>query len=380
MNRPRPLPFEQAVYVTRPLLPPLDEYRASLEGIWSRQWLTNKGILHDELEAALCNHLNISNLSLVGNGTAALMLACRAHELSGEAITTPLTSPATVNALTWCGLTPVFADIDPDSLTLDPTAVESAISPRTSVIVGVHLYGMPCQVDALQAIADRYKLRVIYDGAHAFGTEINRKSVLHFGDASILSFHATKLFNTAEGGAVRARDPEIKKRIDLLKTLGIQDENTVALPGINARMSELQAALGLLNLKIVEEERSARAAIAAIYRERLRDTPGIKCYEIPKHVRDSHHYFVLLVDGDRSRVTRDQLNERLKDFNVFSRRYFHPLCSNYSFYRSLPSSAPENLRVANRAANEVLCLPFYGGLGPESAHRICDAIEYVMNV
>ena len=276
-----PRPFEQPVYVTRPLLPDLQTYTAALQGIWQRQWLTNKGPLHDALERALCDHLRVLHLSLVSSGTLGLMLAYRALDLSGEVITTPLTSPATVNALTWCGLTPVFADIDPVELTLDPTAVEGAITPRTCAIVGVHIYGIPCKIDRLQAIAERHKLRVVYDAAHAFGTEIDGKTVLAFGDASVLSFHATKLYNTGEGGAVVTRDPELKRRIDLFKTLGIKDEVTVAVPGINARMNELEAALGLANLGLVEDRtpRTGRG-LRGLFR-RLADIAGVGALPVP---------------------------------------------------------------------------------------------------
>jgi dTDP-4-amino-4,6-dideoxygalactose transaminase len=378
MTHSVPRSFEHPVYVTRPLFPDLQSYVAALSGIWERKWLTNKGCLHDALEEALCGHLRVSHLSLVSSGTSALMLTYRALEISGEVVTTPLTSPATVNSLTWCGLSPVFADIDPDDMTLDPDAVERAITPRTSAIVGVHIYGMPCQIDRLQAIAERHKLRVIYDGAHAFGTEIDGEPVANFGDATVLSFHATKVFNTAEGGAVVVADPELKRRIDLLKTLGIQDEVTVALPGINARMNELEAAFGLANLAVVEEERLARAAIAQVYTTRLAGIAGLTCLKFPARVRNSHNSFVIRVDAARSRLARDELYERLKTFNVFARRYFYPLCSTFSFYRDLPSSAPHKLPIATQSANEVLCLPLYGGLGQEAAHRICDMIEHIL--
>jgi dTDP-4-amino-4,6-dideoxygalactose transaminase len=374
-----PPPFPEPVYVTRPLFPSLAEYHAALEGIWERRWLTNKGALHDALEAALAVSLRAPHLSLVANGTAGLMLACRALELSGEAITTPLTSPATVNALHWCGLTPVFADVDPVTLTIDPAAVARAVSPATSAIVGVHLYGRPCNVEALQAIATRHDLRVVYDCAHAFGTELAGRPIADFGHASVFSFHATKLFNTAEGGAVATPDPAVKRTVDLLRTLGIQDETTVALPGINARMNELEAALGLANLEGVEAERDARAAIASLYRERLTGIAGLTCLAMPPAARDSQHYFVVRVDDTRCRISRDELHEGLKAFNIFSRRYFYPLCSDFPFYRHLPSSRPDNLPAATRAANEVLCLPFYGSLGREAAGRIAEAVMYLID-
>jgi len=332
--------------------------------------------LHDALERALCDHLRVPHLSLVNSGTSALMLAFRALDLSGEAVTTPLTSPATVNALTWCGLTPVFADIDPLELTLDPDAVEHALTPHTRAIVGVHVYGIPCRIDRLQAIAAHHNLRVVYDAAHAFGTEIDGQSVLTWGDATILSFHATKLFNTAEGGAVVTHDPDLKRRIDLFKSLGIEDDVTVTVSGINARMNELQAALGLANLGLVESERRARDKLAQIYCGRLANLAGVSCVTMPTGVRNSQHYFVIRI-ADASPVSRDTLHERLKPFNVFARRYFYPLCSNFPPYRDLPSANPGNLPVANRIAQEVLCLPLYSELGATGAHRICDIIEYI---
>jgi dTDP-4-amino-4,6-dideoxygalactose transaminase len=372
-----PAPFEQPIYVVRPLLPPLTSYTEALKGIWERQWLTNKGPLHDELERALCAFLHIPLLSLTASGTIALTLAFKALQLSGEVITTAFTSPATPNAASWCGLTPVFADIDPTTWTLDPNAVERAITSRTSSILGVHIYGMPCDLKALQTIAKYHNLKLVYDGAHAFGTEINGEPITNFGDATALSFHATKFYNTAEGGAVAASDPEIKRRVDLLRTLGILNETSVVLPGINGRMNELEAALGLANLEFVEQEYRSRSGIAEIYRGRLKGIDGLSLFELPSNVRNSHNYFVVRIDRS-SRVSRDQLNDRLKAFNVFTRRYFYPVCSEFPFYRDMNSSHPENLKVAHVVSREVLCLPFYGRLGAANAHRVCDMIEYVM--
>ena len=370
-----PLAFADPVYVSRPLLPPFGTYTGLLEGAWSRVRLTNKGPLQDELEDALRRYLGVPLLSLTSSGTAALMLACRALDLAGEVVTTPLTSPATVNALTWSGLTPVFADIDPFTLTLDPNAVEQAITPRTTAILGVHLFGRPCRVHAIDALARRRNLRVVYDGAHAFGTDMDGATILTFGDATTLSFHATKLFNTAEGGAVVVREPEHKRRVDLLKNLGIEDEVTVVLPGMNARMNELAAALGLANLPLVDGEWQARAAIAEIYASRLAGIGGVSPLAFPSGVRNSHLYFVVRVRGGR--IARNELYEALKGYNVFARRYFWPLCSTQPSYRDLPSSRPENLRVATEAAEELLSVPFYGQLGTDAAHRICDIIEEI---
>ena len=366
------------MYVTRPLFPTLTAYTAALEKIWQSRWLTNKGPAHDALERALCDRLRVSHLSLVSNGTAALMLACRALELSGEVVTTPFTSPATVNALVWSGLTPIFADIDPTTMTIAPGAVERAMTAGTVAIVGVHIYGIPCDVYRLQAIADRHRAGLLYDCAHAFGTEIDGETVLKFGDATILSFHATKLFNTAEGGAVVASDLACKQQVDLWRNLGISDELTVLVPGINARMNELEAALGLENLKILDEEYRRREEIAAIYLSRLKELEGLSCLQPPANVRNSRQYFPIRVDSEVARVSRDSLYERLKSFNVFARRYFYPLCSEFPFYRDLPSSDPRNLTVAHRVSREILCLPYYGELGPAGAHRICDMISYII--
>jgi dTDP-4-amino-4,6-dideoxygalactose transaminase len=373
-----PAPFDEPIYVTRPLLPPLAVYTAALEGVWERRWLTNQGALHDALERALSAHLRVPHLSLVNSGTTALLLAARALELSGEVITTPLTAPATVGALTWCGLTPVFADVHPATLTLDPAAVERAVTPETSAILGVHLYGIPCDVDGLRRIADRRGLHVVYDGAHAFGTEIHGEPVLRFGDATTLSFHATKLFNTAEGGAVVVRDPGLKRRIDLSRNAGIENEVSVVMPGINGKLSELAAALGLANLELVEAERRRRAEIADVYRSCLDGVAGLSCVEMPAHVRNNHQYFVVRIDPRRATISRDDLYERLKAFNVFARRYFYPLCSEMAAYAKLPSSAPERLPVAHGASREVLCLPLYGELGVARAERIAAIIAHLM--
>ena len=374
-----PRPFEQKIFVTRPLLPPFESFSKLLEGVWARNWLTNKGQLHDELEMALCNLLRTKHLSLVANGTLALVLAYKALELKGDVVVTPFTFPATISAAVWCGLTPVFADIDPVTLTLDPERSEQAITERTTALIGVHVYGMPCDVERLGSIGERHNLRVVYDAAHAFGTEISGIPIVEFGDATILSFHATKLFNTAEGGAVAVQDVAIKQRVDLLKNIGIQDEATVVLPGINARMNELEAALGLANLEGLQTEWDARANIAAVYRTRLARIDGIRLLEFPNDVRHSQQYFVVRVDGSCA-VSRDQLYEKLMAFNVFARRYFYPLCSNFPIFEQHASSRQSNLSVANRVANEVLCLPLYGELGLEGAHRICDMITHILGV
>ena len=375
--RVAPAAFEQPVYVTRPLLPDLEQLTAHLRDVWASGLLSNSGPKHRELEAALLAYLQAPHISLFNNGTIALIVACQALRLTGEVITTPFTFPATPHVLSWNNITPVFADIDADRLTLDPACIEPLITARTTAILGVHVYGMPCDVHAIQAIADTYGLKVIYDAAHAFATQLDGNPIADFGDATMLSFHATKLFHTAEGGALVVKDAALHKRIELLKNFGIKNESEVAMPGINGKMNEIQAALGLLTLQLVDIERLKRIQVATTYRERLQHISGIKIFELSENVRGSQQYFVIRVT-DACPISRDALYERLKQFNIFTRKYFHPLCSDYNCYRSLPSAAPQNLPRARAAAAEVLSLPYYGDLGVENAHRISDAIEFVV--
>jgi dTDP-4-amino-4,6-dideoxygalactose transaminase len=373
-----PQPFETPVFVTRPIMPPLEDYQSLLAGVWQRQWLSNNGEMLLALQGKLEAELRCPELSLLGNGTLALQLAVGALGLTGEVITTPFTFPATPHVLDWARVTPVFADIDPDTLTLSPAAAAAAVTSRTTGILGVHVYGMPCDVAALGTLATRHGLRVVYDGSHTFGTEIAGRPIGAFGDATTLSFHATKLFHTAEGGAVMLPNPEDRRRVDLLRNFGIADEVTVLAPGINAKMNELQAALGLLVLQAVPAEREARARIAAIYAERLNPLPGLRMFRLPENITDSRQYAVLLVDESMCGVSRDTLYDRLKPFNVFARRYFYPLCSEAEHYRHLPSARPENLPVAHRISRQVLALPYYSGLGSDGAHRICDIIAHLL--
>jgi len=373
---PRPPAFAEPVFVTRPLLPPLGRYAERLQAVWASGWLTNGGAQHEALERALSEHLGCPQLSLFNNGTIAMVVACQALRLSGEVITTPFTFPATPHVLQWNGITPVFADVDPETMNIDPRAIEPLVTGRTTGILGVHVYGTPCRVDAIDRIARFYGLKVVYDAAHAFGAEIDGAPIGGFGDATMFSFHATKLFHTAEGGALAVHDPELKRRIDLLKNFGILDENRVVMPGINGKMSELSAALGLEVLGLVEAERGERARVAAIYLERLARHPGVRALRPPANVRDSLQYFVVRVDASRTGVTRDELHERLREFNIVTRKYFQPLCSEYSCYRHLPSAQPSQLPVATRLAGEVLCLPLYGALTDDDVHRICDAIDF----
>ena len=376
--RPAPRPFDEPIYVTRPILPSLEAYLEHLREIWTSRQLTNAGPLTRALERHLSAYLEAPHISLFNNGTMALMTACQALDLSGEVITTPFTFPATPHALTWSRITPVFADIDPVTMTIDPVAVESLVTTRTTGILGVHIYGLPCAVGTLQAVAEKFALRVVYDAAHALTTRINDQPITNFGDVSMLSFHATKLFHTAEGGALVARDPQVRQRIDLLRNFGIKDEATVLECGINGKMNELQAALGLCVLSLIENERAARRELAAVYRDRLGDLPGVTLMPMPPNVILSDQYFVIRIAESQAGVSRDVLWEALKRFKVFARRYFAPLCSEYPHYKSLPSADPARLPVAHTVVQEVLCLPFYGALGMDGAHRICDMIEHIL--
>ena len=369
--------FDEPIYVTRPLLPSLDDYKGQLQEIWQSQWLTNVGAKHVALQDALANFFENENIALFNNGTTALFTACRAFRLSGEVITTPFTFPATPHVLSWNHITPVFADIDPLTMTLDPGKIEQLITDRTSAILAVHAYGIPCDVERIQSVADRYSLRVLYDAAHAFGARIEGRPVTDFGDATMLSFHATKLFHTAEGGALFVRDPLVKDRVDLLKNFGIKDELTVLMPGINGKLSELHAALGLLTLKMVAGERKNRQVVAEIYRSRLADIDGISVPNIRCGVENSYQNFPILIEDKH--VTRDEVFEGLRQFNVFSRKYFYPLCSDYSCYRMLPSAHPSYLPIAHKVASQVLCLPFYGALKEDIVTRICDIIHYLVD-
>lgn len=374
----KPEAFSNPIYVTRPMLPPLEEYVEELKDIWDSQWLTNAGRKHASLEAAIAELVGSKNVSLFNNGTLALIVACQALRLNGEVITTPFTFAATPHVLSWNNITPVFADIDPQTMTLDPAKIEPLITSRTSAILGVHVYGYPCDVEAIQEIADRHGLRVIYDGAHAFGTRLNDTPITDFGDATMLSFHATKLFHTAEGGALVMQNGWMKERVDFLKNFGIKDEATVLLPGINGKMSELQAALGLVTIKMVKDEQRRRQRVADIYQSRLREIEGVSLPKFAQNVDSSYQYFVIRIDRDRSGRNRDEIYAELRSYNVYARRYFYPLCSEYACYRMLPSSHPSYLPEAMKAAAEALCLPFYGGLNDHEVHKICDIIGYVM--
>jgi len=370
-------PFDEPIYVTRPLLPPLPALQARLADVWAAQWLTNGGSQHEQLERAIGDYLGVPHVSLFNNGTIALLTAVRALGLSGEVITTPFTFPATPHALSWSGITPVFGDIDPATLTLDPGGVEALITPRTTGILAVHVYGMPCDVTALQAIADRHGLKVVYDAAHAFGTTIQGTGVGAFGDATMFSFHATKLFHTAEGGALTCPGAERKATFDHLKNFGILNQEEVDVVGINGKMNEVQAALGLAVLECVAGEVARRRELIARYRARLAGVPGLGLMPELPGVESSCQYFVVRIDPAGFGCSRDAVFERLKTYNVFTRKYFYPLCSDYPCYRALPSAASGRLPVARAVVEQVLCLPLYGALALSTVDAICDIVTAI---
>ncbi len=361
--------MNKTTYVTQPFLPPLEEFLPLLADIWQSKTLTNGGPYHQKLEAALCEHLGVEQVALFTNGTVALVTALQALRVTGEVITTPFSFVATSHALLWNGIKPVFADIDPDTLNLDPKRIEAAITPQTTAIMPVHVYGRPCEVEAIQKIADTYNLKVIYDAAHAFGVQHKGASVLRHGDLSVLSFHATKVFNTFEGGAIVCQDAKTKQQLDHLKNFGFVDETVVVAPGINGKMSEFNAALGLLQLKYVGAAIARRGEITRTYRQRLAGVKGIRCLNDAQGSDTNHSYFPILVGPEYS-LSRDQLYDRLKQQGVHARRYFYPLISEFSMYRGLPSAHPDNLPVATRCSQQVLCLPIY----PDLDHSIIENI------
>lgn len=362
------------VYVTQPALPPLAEFIPYLEEIWNSRTLTNNGPYHQQLEQALCEYLGVPHLSLFCNGTIALMTALKALRIQGEVITTPYSFVCTSHSLLWNDLQPVFVDIDPTTLNLDPRRIEEAITPQTSAILPVHCYGLPANTTEIQRIADVYGLKVIYDAAHAFGVKQDGESILNAGDLSVLSLHATKVFNTFEGGAIVCKDAKTKQRIDYLKNFGFADEVTVMAPGINGKMSELNAALGLLQLKYVDEAIEKRRRIHALYRELLSNIPGIGLLAPSDDVEWNAAYMPVFVN-DHYPISRDALYMQLQEHSVYSRRYFFPLISNMPMYRGLPSAAPRRLPNAHKAAEQVLCLPVYPDLSLEDVARICVIID-----
>ena len=366
---------KKVITVTSPLLPDLDEFNELLKDIWSRKWLTNNGHYHQELEKALCEYLKVPYISLFTNGTLPLITALQALRITGEVITTPYSFVATTHSLWWNGIKPVFVDVDPLTGNLNPDKIEAAITPRTTAIMPVHVYGNPCDTKRIQEIADKYGLKVIYDAAHAFGVEVNGESVLNAGDMSTLSFHATKVYNTIEGGALIMHDEATKKRIDYLKNFGFAGETTVVAPGINSKMDEIRSAYGLLNLKQVDAAIEARHQVAVKYREALREVNGIRFMEDIPGVRHNYAYFPIFIDAEEYGMTRDELYFKMKEQNVLGRRYFYPLISEFSTYRGLESARPENLPVAHRIASSVICLPMYHNLTENEVNRVIDQVR-----
>jgi dTDP-4-amino-4,6-dideoxygalactose transaminase len=363
---------EPPIYVTRPFLPPLAEFVPMLERIWDSRHVTNAGPYHRQFEKALCNYLGVQHVCLFTNATIALITALQALRIEGEVITTPYSFVATSHALLWNGIRPVFVDIEPDTLNIDPALIEAAITPQTTAILAVHCYGRPCTTEAIKRIAEAHKLRVIYDAAHAFGVTGEAGSILHHGDLSVLSFHGTKVFQTFEGGAIVCPDADTKERIDHLKNFGFVDEVTVVAAGINGKMSEFNAALGLLQLEYVDDAIAARAAVARRYREHLAAVSGLRLLPAARGHRDNHAYFPVLVQPP---LDRDTVYARLRERNIIARRYFYPLISSFPMYRELPSAAPERLPVATRAAQQILCLPIYPELSVSEQMRVIDTLR-----
>ena len=363
------------ITVTSPLLPNLDEFTESLKEIWESKWITNNGQFHQKLETALAEYLKVPYVSLFTNGTLPLLTALQALRITGEVITTPYSFVATTHALWWNGIKPVFVDIDLSTGNIDPQKIEAAITPRTTAILPVHVYGKPCDTEAIQAIADKYGLKVIYDAAHAFGVEVNGESLLNAGDMSTLSFHATKVFNTIEGGAMVMHDEKTKQRIDYLKNFGFANEIEVVGPGINSKMDEVRSAYGLLNLKQVDAAIAARQKVAVAYRKALRNIDGISFWDDMPGVRHNYSYFPIFVDAEKYGMTRDELYMKMKDQGVWGRRYFYPLISEFSTYRGLESSRPENLPNAHMMADTVICLPMHHALTEAEIDKIIMVIS-----
>lgn len=367
--------MKDKITVTSPLLPDLDEFQQILRTIWDSKWITNNGSFHKKLEAALCEYLKVPYISLFTNGTLPLLTALQALHITGEVITTPFSFVATTHSIWWNGCKPVFVDIDPATGNIDPDKIEAAITPRTSAIMPVHVYGQPCDTTIIKEIADKNGLKVIYDAAHAFGVGVNGESILNAGDLSTLSFHATKVFNTIEGGAMVMHDAEMKKRIDYLKNFGFAGETEVVGPGINSKMDEVRSAYGLLNLQHVDAAIETRHQVAIQYREALRNINGITFFEDMPGVRHNYSYFPIFVDAEKYGMTRDELYFKMKENGIWGRRYFYPLISSFSTYKGLPSAMPENLPVAHKMADSVICLPIHHSLSDEDVLRIIGTIK-----
>ena len=366
---------KKPITVTSPFLPPLEEFIPYLEDIWDSKWLTNNGKYHKALEKSLCEYLGVKYISLFSNGTLALVTALQALRITGEVITTPYSFVATTHAIWWNNIKPVFVDIEPVTFNIDPAKIEAAITPRTTALLPVHVYGNPCDVQLIKDIADTYGLKVIYDACHTFGVTVNKIPILTFGDLSVMSFHATKVYNTFEGGAIVCHDEATKKRIDNLKNFGFANEITVVAPGVNAKMNEVQAAMGLLQLKYIDGAIEKRRGIAESYREKLKGISGLSYSEDLQGVKHCYPYFPILIDKEKYGRTRNEVYDELKKQNVYGRRYFYPLISQFPTYRGLESAQPGQLPVAEKVTEEVICLPIYPDLDIQSINQICQILK-----
>lgn len=367
--------IDKPIYVTSPLLPSLEDFTFLLKEIWESKMLTNNGNFHQKLEEELAKYLKVPYLSLFTNGTLPLITALQAMRITGEVITTPFSFVATTHSLWWNGIKPVFVDIEPETCNLDPSKIEAAITTRTTAIMPVHVYGKPCKTKEIQEIANKYGLKVIYDAAHAFGVEINGESILNFGDMATLSFHATKVYNTLEGGALVVHDEQTKKRIDYLKNFGFASETEVVAPGINSKVDEVRAAYGLLNLKQVDHAINSRRKVAIRYRDELQGVKGITFFNDIPGVRHNYSYFPIFINAEEYGMTRDELYFKMKEHNVFGRRYFYPLISTFSTYRGLDSANPDNLPIATQMSNNVICLPMHHALSENEVEYILQIIK-----
>ena len=367
--------IDKPIYVTSPLLPSLEDFTFLLKEIWESKMLTNNGNFHQKLEEELAKYLKVPYLSLFTNGTLPLITALQAMRITGEVITTPFSFVATTHSLWWNGIKPVFVDIEPETCNLDPIKIEAAITPMTTAIMPVHVYGKPCKTKEIQEIANKYGLKVIYDAAHAFGVEINGESILNFGDMATLSFHATKVYNTLEGGALVVHDEQTKKRIDYLKNFGFASETEVVAPGINSKVDEVRAAYGLLNLKQVDHAINSRRKVAIRYRDELQGVKGITFFNDIPGVRHNYSYFPIFINAEEYGMTRDELYFKMKEHNVFGRRYFYPLISTFSTYRGLDSANPDNLPIATQMSNNVICLPMHHALSENEVEYILQIIK-----
>ena len=369
-------PFDKRIYVTRPVFPTIEEVTDKLRDIWAAKWLTNNGPQHTMLEQELKAFLKVPHLSLFNNGTIALMVACQSLRLSGQVITTPFTFAATPHVLSWNNIEPIFCDVDAETMNIDADKIESMITPKTTAILPVHVFGIPCDVEKIQEVADRYGLRVVYDAAHTFGVEVDGRGIGTFGDISMLSFHATKLYHTVEGGALVMHDENTKQRIDLLKNFGIKNEEEVVMPGINGKLDEVRAAIGRIMLNYVEGERLKRKRLHKVYNEELAGVEGLKLMpKVADDVKLNYQYYVVRIEEEVFGRSRDYVYEAFKNFNVYTRKYFHPLCSEFTCYRQLSSSSPANLPAANAIAKQVLSLPMYGELTEDDVRKICAILK-----